>query len=163
MSGQAWYRHYATKFLDGVVGMPPDQIGAYIVVLDLIYARGGAIPNDTRWLSGHMGCSTRAAGALVLRLIQRGKLSLNEEKISALIVADWQQDGRLPVPLWLRRAIMERDAYCCTYCGAKDGPFEIDHIFPVALGGGNEPENLTTACISCNRSKGAKTVGEWAR
>jgi uncharacterized protein YdaU (DUF1376 family) len=76
MSGQAWYRHNPRDFLDGVVGMTPDTIGAYIVCLDLIYARGGPIPFDARWLSGCMGCSTRAATALVERLIRAGKLAL---------------------------------------------------------------------------------------
>ena len=77
MSGQLWYRHNPRDFLDGIVGMTPDLIGAYIVTLDLIYARGGPIPNDARWLSGAMGCSTRAAASLVERLIGIGKLHLN--------------------------------------------------------------------------------------
>jgi uncharacterized protein YdaU (DUF1376 family) len=74
MAGQLWYRHYALDFLNGVVGMPPDQIGAYIVVLDLIYARGGRIPNDPRWIGGNMGCSTKSAIALISALLKRGKL-----------------------------------------------------------------------------------------
>lgn len=75
MSGQSWYRHNPRDFLDGVVGMSPDMIGAYIVCLNLIYARGGPIPFEPRWLSGCMGCSTRQATALVQRLIDAGKLT----------------------------------------------------------------------------------------
>lgn len=82
MSGQPWYRHNPRDFLDGVVGMTPDLIGAYIVTLDLIYARGGPIPNDARWLSGMMGCSTRAASSLVSQLIERGKLHLIDGNLS---------------------------------------------------------------------------------
>lgn len=74
MSGQAWYKHNAQDFINGVIGLGPDAIGAYIIVLDLIYARGAPIPNDARWLGGILGCSTRMAGALVLRLIEAGKL-----------------------------------------------------------------------------------------
>ena len=34
--------------------------------------------------------------------------------------------------------------------------YEIDHIHPVAKGGGNELSNLQLLCPPCNRSKGAK-------
>lgn len=47
----------------------------------------------------------------------------------------------------------------CTYCpGAAT---EIDHIWPISRGGSNDPENLTPACGTCNRSKGSKTLAEW--
>lgn len=82
MSGQSWYRHSPRDFLDGVVGMTPDMIGAYIVCLDLIYARGGPIPFEPRWLSGCMGCSTRQASALVERLVAAGKLVLADGKLA---------------------------------------------------------------------------------
>lgn len=44
----------------------------------------------------------------------------------------------------------------CSYCG---GPMEhIDHIEPLARGGGGEWDNLTAACGSCNQSKNAKRL-----
>lgn len=82
MSGQPWYRHNPRDFLDGIVGMTPDLIGAYIVTLDLIYARGGPIPNEQRWLGGVMGCSPRAATSLVNRLVEAGKLHLIDGKLT---------------------------------------------------------------------------------
>ena len=82
MSGRPWYPHNPRDFLDGIVGMAPDTIGAYIVTIDLMYARGGSIPHDTRWLSGLMGCSTRMAAALVQRLIDAGKLSLSDGQLT---------------------------------------------------------------------------------
>jgi len=33
---------------------------------------------------------------------------------------------------------------------------EVDHIYPIALGGTNEGSNLQLLCRFCNRSKGAK-------
>jgi uncharacterized protein YdaU (DUF1376 family) len=78
MSGQPWYKHNPRDFLDGIVGMTPDLIGAYIVTLDLIYARGGPIPNDRRWLGGVMGCSSRSAAGLVERLVAAKKLTLEK-------------------------------------------------------------------------------------
>lgn len=60
-----------------------------------------------------------------------------------------------------RQRIFERDDYRCRYCGARGVRLECDHIFPVSRGGGDDDKNLATACFRCNRSKRAKTVGEW--
>lgn len=47
----------------------------------------------------------------------------------------------------------------CIYCG---GPFEeIEHMIPLSRGGTNWPANLAPSCLSCNRSKGTKTVWEF--
>jgi uncharacterized protein YdaU (DUF1376 family) len=81
MSGQAWYKHNPLDFLGGIVGMPPEQIGAYIVVINLIYARNGPIPNDARWLSGHMGCSPKMAKKLVESLAERGRIGISNGTI----------------------------------------------------------------------------------
>lgn len=55
----------------------------------------------------------------------------------------------------LRFEIMKRDGFRCRYCGATAvrEPLEIDHVHPIAEGGSDEPENLVTACFSCNRGK----------
>ena len=56
----------------------------------------------------------------------------------------------------------------CAYCGStgdatkRQNGFDIDHVVPVAAGGGNEPSNLTLACIQCNASKSdALPTGRW--
>ncbi len=53
----------------------------------------------------------------------------------------------------IRQSILERDGEVCGYCGATEGPFEIDHIYPRSKGGNNDPSNLMVACRPCNRSK----------
>ena len=60
-----------------------------------------------------------------------------------------------------RVRIFQRDNFTCTYCSQRGGRLECDHISPIGRGGGNEDENLTTACKSCNQSKGVKTLEEW--
>lgn len=56
-----------------------------------------------------------------------------------------------------RTLVYRRDGYACVLCGADDVQrLTIDHRIPVALGGGDEPENLRTLCKSCNSSKGAR-------
>ncbi|MEZ4360602.1 MAG: HNH endonuclease [Kofleriaceae bacterium] len=53
----------------------------------------------------------------------------------------------------------------CIHCAAKLvlsdsgrplGAATLEHIWPQALGGGNELENLALACDRCNRQKGSR-------
>jgi hypothetical protein len=52
-----------------------------------------------------------------------------------------------------RRRIWRRDRGSCRYCGEPGEA--IDHVVPVAMGGGNRMENLVLACTPCNTRKGA--------
>lgn len=76
-----WYRHDSRAFLEGVQGMGPELIGAYIVILDIYYSRGGDMPRDDRHLSGVLGCSLRKAAALTNELIDLGKIKETEGKL----------------------------------------------------------------------------------
>lgn len=73
-----------------------------------------------------------------------------------------------PVTVSLRRLIFERDGWKCTYCsrpvewltpqfslldGRRVG--HIDHVFPRARGGQNDPSNLRLLCSYCNLAKAA--------
>ena len=49
---------------------------------------------------------------------------------------------------------------CCNYCGATQH-LSLDHIFPQARGGSDNPENLVYACRTCNSSKGKKDLMQW--
>lgn len=69
--------------------------------------------------------------------------------------------GRLGIPLAIQADVLRRQGQRCTYCGDLAGPFEFDHIFPVSRGGTNDASNITLACETCNRSKGARTLEEW--
>ncbi|SDG35172.1 HNH endonuclease [Pelagibacterium luteolum] len=56
----------------------------------------------------------------------------------------------------LRFDVFKRDGFQCQYCGAHPSEsmvLEVDHIVPVCEGGGNEIDNLVTACFDCNRGK----------
>ena len=56
----------------------------------------------------------------------------------------------------LRFAVLLRDNFQCTYCGAtaKGGAtLTIDHIVPRSAGGRNTVSNLRTACLPCNQGK----------
>lgn len=55
----------------------------------------------------------------------------------------------------LRFEVFKRDGFTCQYCGRRppDVVLELDHIQPVAKGGGDEVVNLLTSCFDCNRGK----------
>ena len=45
----------------------------------------------------------------------------------------------------------------CNLCGVELGnKYDVDHIFPLSLGGSNWPTNIQLLCVSCNRSKSNK-------
>lgn len=72
--------------------------------------------------------------------------------------AKWR-GGALPGAV--RKAVIARDGQACAYCGDTDGPFHIDHVKAVALGGLDDISNLTVACRTCNLSKGGKSIKDW--
>lgn len=69
---------------------------------------------------------------------------------------------RTPIGSKLRFEVFKRDKFTCQYCGAKapDVLLQVDHIHPVALGGGNDILNLITSCQSCNGGKGAVPLSD---
>ncbi len=79
----------------------------------------------------------------------------------AWVLIDGGALKRPNIPADMRSAVMVRDNFRCGYCGQDDGPFDCDHIIPVAQGGVTAPDNLLCACQACNRSKGARTPQEW--
>jgi uncharacterized protein YdaU (DUF1376 family) len=70
-----WYKRDPIRFIDGAQGLGPDAIGAYAILIDLMYARGGKTARDDRHLAGILGCSVRLARALTDRLIKAGKVT----------------------------------------------------------------------------------------
>lgn len=64
-----------------------------------------------------------------------------------------------------RKAIYKRDGYRCRYCDADlsnvpASQIVLDHRDPH---GGNDPENLVTACKACNDQKEGKTDVDYIR
>lgn len=56
-----------------------------------------------------------------------------------------------------RFEVLRRDSFRCYYCGTRGKEtgegLQIDHVVPKALGGGDEPTNLVSACRDCNYGK----------
>lgn len=69
------------------------------------------------------------------------------------------------IPRAVRRMVYARDGYACRYCGRKRGHavrLELDHFYPRARGGTDDPANLVTACRACNRAKGVRILRDEA-
>jgi hypothetical protein len=62
----------------------------------------------------------------------------------------------------VRFEVLKRDGFRCVYCGAmgSEAELRVDHVHPVAHGGGNEMANLATACHPCNAGKAALLLGD---
>lgn len=60
----------------------------------------------------------------------------------------------------LRFEVFKRDEFICTYCGRKPPGvvLQVDHVIPVADGGLNTIENLTTSCFDCNSGKSDRAL-----
>ncbi len=106
--------------------------------------------------------------AMVMML--KGKAESLEEDSSRMI----RQDTMLPTVIRLRqfvhvpfreipltrKNVLQRDNYCCQYCGYKGDKLSIDHVIPRSRGGDDSWENVTTACLPCNVFKGNHTPQE---
>lgn len=62
-----------------------------------------------------------------------------------------------PITPRKRFELLKRDGFACQYCGARapNVHLQLDHIIPLASGGGNGDDNLIAACVDCNQGKGA--------
>ncbi|MGI9306110.1 MAG: HNH endonuclease [Gammaproteobacteria bacterium] len=73
---------------------------------------------------------------------------------------DWFLGVRSSLPVkrsvssGLRYAVLARDHYTCRSCHRTGIPLHVDHITPLARGGGNDAGNLQTLCAACNLGKG---------
>ena len=101
MSGPGWYKRDPKDFLEDVQGLGPELIGAYAVILDLIYARDGNLPRDDRHLAGVMGCSIRKARALTDDLIAAKKLTEADGRLT---------NGRADKEIFERKKWLEKSA-----------------------------------------------------
>lgn len=68
--------------------------------------------------------------------------------------------ARKPLSKKTRFEVFKRDGFKCQYCGAHPPNvlLHVDHINPVAKGGGNSMDNLITSCAPCNHGKGAREL-----
>lgn len=69
---------------------------------------------------------------------------------------------RKPMSKKTRFEVFKRDGFKCMYCGAEapKAVLHVDHVNPVANGGGNDLLNLVTSCSDCNSGKSDRTLSD---
>lgn len=103
-------------------------------------------PYKRYWGSVRSACEALAA-------FHNGSISREQ-----LLTGNITESSRTTIPLKDRWAVLKRDNYRCAKYGASPSndhqvELEVDHIHPVAKGGGNALENLQTLCRACNQGK----------
>ena len=78
MSRRPWYKRYPSDFIAGTLQLTCEEKGAYSVVLDLIYDRGGPIPDDAQWIARVCNLSTRRWNQIRARLLELGKVTAHD-------------------------------------------------------------------------------------
>jgi len=74
---------------------------------------------------------------------------------------------RTAIPVSLQRLIYQRAEDCCEYVSSTGHrcrsryQVQLDHILPVAKGGGNEPGNLRVLCRAHNLSEARRWGLAW--
>jgi 5-methylcytosine-specific restriction endonuclease McrA len=61
----------------------------------------------------------------------------------------------------VRSYLLEKYQRRCVYCGATNGPFEVDHVLPRSRGGSDRVSNLVLSCHACNQAKANQTAEEF--
>lgn len=70
------YPHEPEKFNAATAMLSAAEKGAYIILLNLMYMRGGPIDNDANRLPGTIGCTKQAYRKILDRLIYFGKIEV---------------------------------------------------------------------------------------
>lgn len=77
-----WVKWFPRDFLDGTEYMRADDIGVYTIILNLIYAKDGPIPDDKEYLSRKCGCRPTSLQKSLDRLSTKKKLIMADGMIS---------------------------------------------------------------------------------
>jgi len=79
-----YFKMYPRDFFEGTAMMDGELKGAYSLLLSLIYMHRGRLPDDARYISGHIGYSVRKWNKLRSELIKWGKIKSENDIISNL-------------------------------------------------------------------------------
>ncbi|HEY9623688.1 MAG TPA: RNA-guided endonuclease IscB [Crinalium sp.] len=93
---------------------------------------------------------------IVMELVRFDTQAIQKPEISG---TEYQQGTLLGYEC--REYLLEKWGRTCAYCGAKNTPLQIEHIYPKSKGGSDRVSNLTVACEPCNTAKGTLLVQEF--
>ncbi len=109
-------------------------------------------------LDGYRDLRERERRAQLAWIAQQQAAREEDERRTAIVIPIHTRQ-RKQISRRERYRILRRDGFKCLDCGRnpeEDGvKLHVDHQIPVALGGGNDDQNLWTLCMDCNQGKGA--------
>lgn len=79
MAERPWHKRYHSDALSGFIVLSLEERGAYQTLLDLIYDRGGPMPDNDGLLARYMGVSIRKWKTLRASLIELGKIRVDAD------------------------------------------------------------------------------------
>lgn len=172
MSKRPWYKRYPADFIAATLEMSLEEKGAYSIVLDLMYDKGGRIPDDSAWIARVCGCSTRRWNQIRDRLIEAGKIEergdwltnkrvKNELKLSEQEYEELSAAGRKGAEKTNEKRAESREINDITEKRLTAGPVDAENDDPAVYLGKNEQKSAKTSRdkIEKNGGKnGEKTV-----
>ena len=161
MSAQ-WMPIYVGDYYANTMHLSATEHGAFML-LAMHHWQNGCLPSDDAQLASIARMKVSSWLELkdvILDLFER-KSFWDGRTVFEKFTGIGRKEWRPAIPKSVRDAVFERDGFACVYCGDERGPFDLDHKIPYSRGGEHTIENLTVACRTCNRSKGALTTEEW--
>lgn len=79
-----WYKRYPDQFIAGTLDLTCEEKGAYSVLIDLVYARNGPVPDDPKWLCKIIGCHGHTWRSIRRKLLDKGKICIAENGLIML-------------------------------------------------------------------------------
>lgn len=155
---------YVADYLADTAHLAAAEHGAYLLLI-MAYWRNGSLPADEKMLQRISRMSQRewAKSREVVLALFADKSPWDNFTAVEHALGIGRRDIRPAISKEIREIVFNSFNGVCAYCGTDNGPFEIDHVVPYSRGGAHSIENFALSCSSCNRSKGARFVEEWAQ
>lgn len=78
-NNRPWFKFYTRDFRDGVRVLSLEEVGAYTLVLSLLYETGGKLKDDPKVICAQLGCDVRVWRRVRERLLQEGKFVATDD------------------------------------------------------------------------------------
>lgn len=165
-----YYPMYPRDFFEGTQEMSLELKGAYIMVLNLMYTRGGPISDEPGFVSRYVGCSIRKWKQVRDELISLGKLCVEDGMISnsrADEVLEKQrsyQDKQAENRARPNKNNVEDSPPRTTHAKSKPEPEEVDDLIPAPAFDfsdvdGSDLDQLEAACRKWANGALVQTAG----
>jgi uncharacterized protein YdaU (DUF1376 family) len=177
-----FYKREPDNFAGGVAELTLEQIGAYTLLIDLLYARDGLVPNDDASVARMLHLDIRLWRRMKRELMAAGKVHLTNEGLLTAngvgcrlrSVRDLSEIARKSAThrwdLWRLAkknndpAMRERNAIN-SKSKSSEIPSAIEHAKPLAVDNGDnangEDRETTTKCVATSQELKASIHRKW--